>query len=345
MKDKRRSQFNSQNERAKYRYRQHLARVSQRDEKTVLSYLKHLRQFEEFIDFQGFEVFDDHIAGKYVQGLMNDDLSLSYVSDNIRAVKDFLIWLERQRGYRSKIDYNDIDYLNISRNQRNAAKAPDYQKAYTFDQIIDAIRRMPSVTEKQRRDRAIVSLQALCTLRINELRTVKLRSLIEENGSYFIYVSPRHMSVKFAKTRYVHFIPLPPDIVAIVIEWRDHLVAMNFKDSDPLFPKIDTRFGKSNLLEQKIQIVELRSDSAIREVFKKAFEAAGYPYIKPHNFRKTLTRHAEHESPAFLNAVRQNLGHDSIDTTLSSYGQMSVADQGKAISSVKIDKAGSNQTN
>ena len=112
-----------------------------------------------------------------------------------------------------------------------------------------------------------------------------------------------------------------------------------------MFPKIDNRFGKSNLLEQKIQIVELRSDSVIREVFKKAFEAAGYSYIKPHNFRKTLTRHAEYESPAFLNAVRQNLGHDSIDTTLSSYGQMSVADQGKAISSVKIDKAGSNQPN
>jgi len=224
------------------------------------------------------------------------------------------------------------------RNQRNAAKAPDYQKAYTFDQIIGTIRQMPNVTDKERRDRAIISLQALCTLRINELRTIKLRSLIEENGSYFVYVSPKHMSVKFSKTRYVHFIPLPPDIVANVIDWRDHLIALGFKDTDPLFPKIDSRFGKSNLLEQKMQVAEIRSDSAIREVFRNAFGSAGYPYIKPHNFRKTLTRYAEHQSPAFLNAVRQNLGHDSIDTTLSSYGQMSVADQGKAISSVKIDK-------
>jgi len=71
--------------------------------------------------------------------------------------------------------------------------------------------------------------------------------------------------------------------------------------------------------------------TTIRNIVKHAFERAGFEYIKPHNFRKTLAKYAGTQSPAFLNAVRQNLGHTSIDTTLNSYGQQSVAEQGKNI--------------
>ncbi|MDY0029776.1 MAG: site-specific integrase [Pseudobdellovibrionaceae bacterium] len=335
-KDKKPNLYNPANERAKYKYRQHLRRIGQRDEKTVLAALRHIRDFEIFMDFAGFEKFNDHIADKYVQGMVNAHLSLSYITDNIRALKDFLNWLERQRGYRSKIDYNHIAYLNISRNQRNTAKATEYQKAYKFDQIIQAIRQMPNETDAERRDKALVSLQALCSLRISELRTVKMKSLIEEDGKYFIYVCPKSMSVKFAKTRHAVFIPLPEDIVSNVIEWRDYLRSLGFKDADPLFPKVDNHFGRTNLLEQTIRKEGIKSDTTIRDIFRKAFEAAGFEYIKPHSFRKTLARYAETQSPAFLNAVRQNLGHESIDTTLSSYGQLSVAEQRKIISGVQV---------
>jgi integrase len=77
-------------------------------------------------------------------------------------------------------------------------------------------------------------------------------------------------------------------------------------------------------------------DDTIRDIFKKAFESAVFEYIKPHNFRKTLARYAETQSPAFLNAVRQNLGHEPIDTTLCSYGQQSVAEQRRNIASVRF---------
>ena len=330
-KDKKPDQYNPVNERMKYKYRQHLRRIGQKDEKTVLAALKHIRDFEIFMDFTGFEKFNDHIADKYIQGMFNTHFSLSYITDNIRALKDFLNWLERQRGYRSKIDYNHIDYLNISRNQRSTAKAKEYQKAYKYEQIMQIIQKMPDKTDKEKRDKAVVSLQALCTLRISELRTVKMKNLVEEDGQYFIYVCPKSMSVKFAKTRYAVFIALTDDIIANVIQWRDYLRSLGFKDADPLFPKIDNHFARTNLLEQKIRKEEIKSDTTIRDIFKSAFETAGFEYIKPHSFRKTLARYAETQSPAFLNAVRQNLGHSSIDTTLSSYGQLSVAEQRKII--------------
>lgn len=330
-KDKKRDQYNAANERMKYKYQQHLRRIGQRDEKTIIAALKHIRDYEIFMDFAGFEKFNEYVADKYIQGMCNTDLSLSSIENNLRALKDFLNWLERQRGYRSKINYNHIDYLNITKNQRKTAKATEYQKAYKYDQIIKTIRQMPDMTDKDKRDKAMVSLQALCALRISELRTVKIKNLIEEDGWYFIHVCPKSMSVKFAKTRHAVFVPLPSDIIANVIQWRDYVRSLGFKDADRLFPKVDNRFGKTNLLEQKIKKEGIKSNTTVRDIFRKAFEAAGYEYIKPHSFRKTLARYAETQSPAFLNAVRQNLGHNSIDTTLSSYGQLSVTEQRQII--------------
>ena len=328
--------FNPKNERIEYKYRQHVRRVLQRDEKTVLAALKNIRDYEFCTSFAGFEKFNSDVADKYIKDMFNRGLSLSYITDNLRALKEFLRWLERQRGYRSKIDYNHIDYLNVTSNQSRAAKAVQYQKSYKFKDIIATIRQMPDKTDKQRRDRAIVSLQALCALRVSELRTVKMQNLIDEDGHYFIHVTPKDMAVKFAKTRYVNFIPLPDDIIKNVTEWAQYLKSLGFKGGDPLFPVVDNRFGQKNLLEQSIRKAQIKSDTTIRDVFKKAFVSAGFEYIKPHSFRKTIALFAQNQSPAFLNAVRQNLGHDSIDTTLSSYGQLSVVDQRKAINSVAV---------
>ena len=330
-KDKIQAMYNPANERIKYKYRIHVRRALQRDEKTILAALKHIRDFEIFIKFKGFDAFNETVADKYIQSMFESNKSLSYISDNIRALKDFLSWLERQQGYRTKINYNHIDYLNISNNQRKEAKAKEYKKSYKFEQIIEAIRKMPDQTITEKRNKAIISLQALCSLRVSELRTVKLKNLIEEEGAYFIYVCPKSMKTKFAKTRYVNFVPLPDNIIANVLSWRDYLKTLGFKDSDPLFPKIDNTFNALNLLEQSIKKEAIKSDGTIRDVFKKAFVNAGLPYLNPHSFRHTLARYAQNKSPAFLNAVRQNLGHSSIDTTLSSYGHLSVVDQRRII--------------
>ena len=77
MDNKKKAQFNNINERAKYKYRRHLRRVSQKDEKTILAALKHIRDFEIYINFAGFEKFNEHAADKYIQGMFSANLSLS----------------------------------------------------------------------------------------------------------------------------------------------------------------------------------------------------------------------------------------------------------------------------
>ena len=74
---------------------------------------------------------------------------------------------QKFKGYKSKINYNDIDYLNITNNQRRASKATEHKKSYSFDQIVKTIRQMPSKTMIERRNKAIISANALCSLRIS----------------------------------------------------------------------------------------------------------------------------------------------------------------------------------
>lgn len=331
------SRFNAVNERAKYQYRIHLRRALKKDEKTLIAALKHIRGFELFTSFANFSCFNDSVADKYVTHICGEGKSLSYVTDNIRILREFLQWLERQKGYRSKLSYNHIAYLNISANQRKTAKATEYKKSYTYEQILRAIRFMPSATITDKRNQAMISLQALCGLRISELRTVKLKNLIEEEGHYFIHVNPKDMEVKYAKTRQANFMQLPPDIAKNVLEWRDYLLAQGFASKDPLFPQITSYFNQTNLFETKVHRMGLRSNTTIRNIFRTAFEAAGHPYLRPHSFRHTIARFAEKQSPEFLNAVRQSLGHSSIDTTFQSYGALSEYEQRKRIAGSKVE--------
>ncbi|MBL0320175.1 MAG: site-specific integrase [Alphaproteobacteria bacterium] len=331
MKTKSRDLFFPANERIKYNYRIHQRRALKKDDKTITALLKHIREYELFTNFIDFRHFTDKIADKYITAMTEQGTSLSYINDNLRVLKEFFRWLERQRGYKGKIHYNHIDYLSLTNNQRRTAKATAYKKSYKYDQILTTIRAMPEFTAIQKRNKAMISLQALCGLRISELRTVKLKNLIQEEGYYFIHVNPKDMQVKFAKSRHADFIGLPKDIVDNVLTWRDYLIAHGFKEKDTLFPQIPHQFGQSSFLETNPQHRPIQSNTTILNTFRKAFEAAGYEYYRPHSFRHTIARYAEKQTPEFLNAVRQALGHSSIDTTIQSYGQLSESEQRRRI--------------
>jgi integrase/recombinase XerD len=328
------------NERLKFEYELYLKRAIKKDEKTTTEMLKCLREFDLFTNFAGFEAYNNAQADKYINYLFDQKYSLSYIDSSVRELKGFLTWLERKKGWRSKINYEDIGYLNISSNQRREAKAPEYKKSHSYEDIIFVIRQMPYKEIINIRNRALISLNALCSLRISELRTVKIKSLIMEDGKYFIYVNPKDMEVKFAKTRYADFIQLPQDIVDNVINWRDYLISRGFKNKDPLFPKIPNSFNQPNLLESKLLKEGIKQNSSIIDVFKKAFIDAGLEYINPHSFRRTRVKFAMKQSPEYLNATRQSLGHKNIDTTLVSYGDLSIDDQRKIIGNIEVVKDG-----
>ena len=60
---------------------------------------------------------------------------------------------------------------------------------------------MLSDTMIQISNKAMISLDALCGLRVFELRTVKMKNLIWEDGGWFIYANPKDMNVKNSTPR------------------------------------------------------------------------------------------------------------------------------------------------
>jgi hypothetical protein len=73
--------------------------------------------------------------------------------------------------------------------------------------------------------------------------------------------------------------------------------------------------------------------SPVRQIFRTAFNRTGLPYVKPHTVRNTLTQFAYklQLNPEQLKAWSQNMGHDSVLTTIGSYGPVSVERQGEII--------------
>jgi integrase len=70
--------------------------------------------------------------------------------------------------------------------------------------------------------------------------------------------------------------------------------------------------------------------SPIRTIFREAFVRAGLPYFNPHSFRNTLVQLGEVacKTPEQFKAWSQNLGHEKVLTTFTSYGGVPCQRQG-----------------
>jgi integrase len=134
------------------------------------------------------------------------------------------------------------------------------------------------------------------------------------------------VNTKFSKSFTTWFFPVGDDIRQIVVDWVNYLRQEKLWGlDDPLFPatKIvvgDTRHFVASGLDRK----HWSSAGPIRDIFKRAFAAAGLPYFNPHSFRKTLALLGGHicKSPEEYKAWSQNLGHENVLTTFSSYGDV-----------------------
>jgi integrase len=110
------------------------------------------------------------------------------------------------------------------------------------------------------------------------------------------------------------------------VEWVDFLrTVKRWGPDDPLFPT--TKVGQGEALRFEVLGIgqgHWRNAEPIRKVFREAFESSGIPYANPHSFRKTLARLGQQRcrTPEEFKAWSQNLGHDQVATTLTSYGEV-----------------------
>lgn len=331
---------NPQNERVKRAYFTYLTEAKGFSEATLDGVAKALNRFESYTKFRDFKAFHIEQAKGFKASLAEqmslrtkDRLSKATLYATLNALKRFFIWLAGQPGYKSRVSYADAEYFNLSVKEARIAKAHRDLPVPTLEQIRHVLLNMPAKTEIERRDQALIAFTILTGTRDGAAASLKLRHLDINLGR--VDQDARQVKTKFSKSFVTWFFPVGSEIRQIVADWvnflrREKLWGLD----DPLFPATKIIVGSNRLFEVAgLNRKHWSSAGPIRTVFKDAFAAAGLPYFNPHSFRKALALLGGRvcKTPEEYKAWSQNLGHENVLTTFSSYGNVSPHRQAEII--------------
>jgi integrase len=330
---------NPANERIKRQYFTFLKEAKRNSEPTVDAAAKALNRFEVYNRFRNFKTFRFEQAIAFKRHLAEqigkrtgEKLSKATLHATLTQIKSFFQWLSMQPGYKSRIQYTDAEYFNLSAKDTRVATASKEPRWPTMEQIKHVIMLMPATTEIERRNRALIAFTILTGARDNAIASLKLKHINLIDG--YIDQDAREVKTKFSKTFRSYFFPVGEDVREILAEWVTYL--RNEKlwgNDDPLFPATlvaqgsDKQFGAIGLDRKAWS-----TTSPIRRIFQEAFERAGLPYFNPHSFRNTLATLGERvcRNPEEFKAWSQNFGHDNVATTFD-YGPVSCQRQGEIL--------------
>jgi len=331
---------NASNERIKRKYFAYLKEAKRHSEPTVDAVAKALNRFEVYgkhRDFKAFHfeqavAFKKHLAEQKAK-LSGGKLSKATLHATLNQLKQFFQWLSRETGYKSRIQYSDAEYFNLSEKDTRIATAKREQRSPTMPQIKHVIASMPTNTEIERRNRALIAFTLLTGARDSAIASAKLKHIDLLAGCFF--QDARDVKTKFSKTFTTFFFPVGDEILDIVADWvrylRDELL---WDNDDPVFPSTRIAFGASKQFEVVgLDLKHWSNATPIRTVFRDAFVNAGLNYFNPHSFRNTLVQLGEKicKTPEDFKSWSQNLGHEKVMTTFLNYGEVAYQRQGEII--------------
>ena len=331
---------NPANERIKREYFTFLREAKGRDSVTIDRVAMALARFEDSTGRKDFRKFHREQAvafkrrlGEAISGQTGERLSKATVAAILRDLKTFFEWLSREPGYRSKIQFSDADYFSSSEKDAAIARARREPAVPTVEQVQRVLEAMPANTVLERRDRALIAFAAMTGARVNALASFQLGHV--NLAEAYVEQDARVVRTKFAKTFRTYFMPVVAGAEAIVADWIAELRTQHlWGEADPLFPATEMGLGENGGFQPHGLAREgWKSTQPIREIFRRAFAAAGLPYFNPHSLRQMLVRFAMQLDlrPAEMKAWSQNLGHEDVLTTLTSYGRVPVHQQGELI--------------
>lgn len=334
------TKHNADNERIKRKYFAYLKEAKRHSEPTVDASAKALNRFEVYTKHRDFKTFhfEQAIAFKKHLAKQNgqqsgEKLRKATLYATLTQLKRFFQWLAWQPGYKSRFQYSDAEYFNLSDKDTRIATAHREQKAPTLEQVKHILKSMPSDKEIERRNRALIAFTLLTGARDSAIASMKLKHVDLMANS--VNQDAREVNTKFSKTFTTFFFPVGDEIRRIVAEWVSHLRENKlWGNDDPLFPATRVALGVTSQFEVSgLERDHWSSASPIRAIFREAFVNAGLPYFNPHSLRNTLVQLGQDvcKSPEQFKAWSQNLGHEKVLTTFLSYGEVACQRQGEII--------------
>jgi integrase/recombinase XerD len=328
------------NERVKRAYLIYLKEARRLSEHSIDAAAAALSKFEEYTRYRDFKRFHIEQAMGFKRKLATqvsqrtgEPLSSSTVLATLNALRAFFHWLAGQPGYRSRLTHADADYFALSEHDTRIAKATHDRPVPTIEQILHVLRVTPSEMDVERRNRALVAFTLLTGARDGAIVSMRLKHVDIAEGK--VVQDAREVRTKFSKSFTTTFFPVGEEVRQIVVDWVMFLANEKlFGPTDPLFPATQVVLGEGHCFQAGgLSRSHWSNATPIRAIFKQAFEHAGLPYANPHSFRKTLVLLGERlcRTPEEFKAWSQNLGHEQVLTTFSSYGNLTGRRQAELI--------------
>lgn len=346
------AKHNAANTRIKRDYFHYLKEARRRDEASIDQVAKALSRFEEATGHKPFKRFHREQAVAFKKRLATEKnartgkpLSHATMHSTLSALREFFIWLAGQPGFKRSMAYSDADFFNLSEKDVRIAKAAREKAVPTLEQVHHVLAAMPAGTDIEKRNRALVALALLTGARGAALASLKLKHVDLQQGC--VHQDAREVKTKNSKTFTTWFCPVGGAALPIFTDWCDQLRnRLLWAEDDPLFPKTLVGLGDQGGFQAIGLAREHWSGTGpIRTIYMQSFGAAGLPYYNPHCFRDTLTTLGMQicRSAEDLKAWSQNIGHEQVLTTLTSYGRVPAARQAELIRGLRQGRAESEE--
>jgi len=321
-----------ENERVKYRYAIYMREARRYDDQSVDAALAAIHRFEANTNFRDFKTFRQeqavsfkHHLAKQLNARTGKPLAKSTLLSILSDLKAFFRWLACEKDFRRRLKETDADYFNMTEGEGRIARARLEKVVPTLEEVQRVIRAMPFGSDIERRDRVLIAFILLTAGRDGAVVTLKLKHV--DVARQHVRWDAREVATKFRKSFDTYFYPVGDDIRQIFEEWVVFLEKeLGWGPEDPLFPATRMEVGADGLFRPVgLSRRQWTSADPVRKVFKAAFAAAGLTNVSPHRVRDTVSMlgQRKHMTAEEMKAWSQNMGHERIATTLTSYGPVS----------------------
>jgi integrase len=337
---------NDANEHLKRQYAEHLQHARGRGEATIDYALSAILRFEEHSKFRDFKTYRPSQAQSFKQKLSEvksatgRPLSAASRAAIMKHLRSFFLWLRERPGHK-RITVGDCDYFSLSRAEETMAGASRTKVVPTIDQVRAVLKALPNETPIDKRNCALIAFLALTGARADAVASLRLQHV--DIAGRFVDQTGTEVRTKFRKTFRTYFVVLDTEILDIFVEYVAFLQqALLWGPMDPLFPATELAPGSDRRLHPiGLSRRAWSGTGPVRAIVRPAFERVGLPYASPHRFRDMLVQIGERlcRTPEEFKAWSQNIGHDGVLTTFTSYGPVPTYRQGEIIARLGIEQS------
>lgn len=332
------------NAKLKREYSTYLSEAVGNSERTVDQKMGMIKAYEDYFDADLTKRGKKDSFVKYKNHLKNErSLGLNAFKNHCHAIREFYLMLSLKPGFKRTTNLNDLQYLNITKNEKNAIRTSATLKEMPtikqFKRLVDSI---DITSEVDMRDKAIAVFLLFAPTRVGTIISLRLKHLNQEN--LIVVIDPtKDVSTKKNMGNWGKLLIFEPEYLCYFTSYVDYLTKKKgFSEDEPLFPRSLAKMkGENNFFtHDELSREPLKSTKQIRDLLKKYSEKNKIKIFTPHRYRDLHFYLARKccVNEEQRNAVEKNLGHRGITTAQIYYGNIDKYERFEILNQIDFSK-------